>query len=377
MGIRFAYRVTVADEGAVTARIVPDGLSLDDAAIVGGDGNAVSIGFSTAPWVTEVALVADESGDRVWRGGETIAMRVTFSEAVTVEDGTPFVWVDFGGLPAFLPYAPGSGRATLTFAYEAPDGVELGGIGLTANSLDKGSGRIVSAANGQAANLLHAGTDPEAVETPAEAALTASFLDVPTSHGGNAFTLELRFSEAPDISYKLLQGAEDQASVLAVSGGEVTRARRLEPGSNRCWEITVEPSAGAGDVTVSLPATADCTANGAICTDDDRPLSVAVTATVPREVRADAPFTVRLDHDSQWAAIGSIAEKNGCTSETLRKWVRHAERDQGRRAGLTSAERERLKALERENRELRRANEILRKASAYFAQAELDRRPKT
>lgn len=83
------------------------------------------------------------------------------------------------------------------------------------------------------------------------------------------------------------------------------------------------------------------------------------------------------EHDSQWAAIGSIAEKIGCTSETLRKWVRQAERDRGQRAGLTSAERERLKALERENRELRRANEILRKASAYFAQAELDRRAKT
>ena len=83
------------------------------------------------------------------------------------------------------------------------------------------------------------------------------------------------------------------------------------------------------------------------------------------------------EHDSQWAAIESIAEKIGCTSETLRKWVRQAERDQGRRAGLTSAERDRLKVLERENRELRRANEILRKASAYFAQAELDRRPKT
>ena len=83
------------------------------------------------------------------------------------------------------------------------------------------------------------------------------------------------------------------------------------------------------------------------------------------------------EHESQWAAIGSIAAKIGCTSETLRKWVRQGERDQGRRPGLTSSERERLKALERENRELRRANEILRKASAYFAQAELDRRPKT
>ena len=82
------------------------------------------------------------------------------------------------------------------------------------------------------------------------------------------------------------------------------------------------------------------------------------------------------EHDSQWAAISSIAAKIGCTAETLRQWVRQAERDQGRRAGLTTDERERLKELERENRELKRANEILRKASAYFAQAELDRRPK-
>ena len=81
-------------------------------------------------------------------------------------------------------------------------------------------------------------------------------------------------------------------------------------------------------------------------------------------------------YDSQWAAIVSIAEKIGCTAETLRSWVRQAERDAGRRAGLTTEERVRLKQLERENFELRRANEILRKASAYFAQAELDRRAK-
>ena len=82
------------------------------------------------------------------------------------------------------------------------------------------------------------------------------------------------------------------------------------------------------------------------------------------------------DHTSQWAAIGSIAAKIGCTGETLRNWVRQAERDQGLRAGPPSDERERIKLLEREVRELRQANEILRKASAYFAMAELDRRPK-
>ena len=80
------------------------------------------------------------------------------------------------------------------------------------------------------------------------------------------------------------------------------------------------------------------------------------------------------DHGSQWAAIASIATKFGCTAETLRRWVRQAERDRGLRAGPTTEERDRIKALEREVRELRQANEILRKASAYFAQAELDRR---
>jgi len=95
-----------------------------------------------------------------------------------------------------------------------------------------------------------------------------------------------------------------------------------------------------------------------------------------RERTVRLVLTQQEAHESQWAAIQSIAGKIGCTAETLRTWVRQTERDAGTRPGLTTDERTRLRELEREVRELRRANEILRKASAYFAQAELDRRPK-
>jgi transposase-like protein len=97
------------------------------------------------------------------------------------------------------------------------------------------------------------------------------------------------------------------------------------------------------------------------------------------EVRERALRLVREhqgEYSSRWEAIRSVAGKIGCTGETLRTWVRQAERDAGLASGPTSAERQRIKELEREVRELRRANEILRKASAFFAQAELDRRPR-
>ena len=93
-----------------------------------------------------------------------------------------------------------------------------------------------------------------------------------------------------------------------------------------------------------------------------------------REWAVRMVFDHEGEYSSQRSAMVSISQKFGCTAETLRRWVRQVEMDRGRRAGLSTSERQRIKELERENRELRRANEILRTASAYFAQAELNRR---
>jgi transposase len=95
-----------------------------------------------------------------------------------------------------------------------------------------------------------------------------------------------------------------------------------------------------------------------------------------RERAVRMVFDHTPEHSSQWATIRSVSEKLGIDTESLRRWVRQAERDTGQRPGLTTPEREELKRLQRENVELKRANEILKKAAAFFAQAELDRRPK-
>lgn len=95
-----------------------------------------------------------------------------------------------------------------------------------------------------------------------------------------------------------------------------------------------------------------------------------------RERAVRMVLTGEYEHSSRWAAIRTVVQKIGCTPETLRAWVKQMEVDSGKEPGVTTDQAERLKALERENRELKRANEILRKASAFFAQAELDRKPK-
>ena len=144
--LSFRYTAAAGDEGAKRARIVADGLSLNGAAIVDGEGRAAGLGFSVAPWVTAVAVEPDASGDGSWTPGETIGVRLTFSEAVTVAGGNPWLDVRIGGFarPLALGYASGSGSATLVFSMEVPRGARaLAGIAVVADSLVANGAAIV------------------------------------------------------------------------------------------------------------------------------------------------------------------------------------------------------------------------------------------
>ena len=306
--LSFRYTVAAGDNGAKRARIVADGLALNGAVLGAGEGGEVDTGFAAAPWVTAVALAEDASGDGAWTAGETIEVRLTFSEAVTVADGTPTVGVSVGGQAATLDYASGSGSATLVFSTSVPEGAgAVTTIAVVADSLVANAAAIVSQASGIAADLRHDGTEPITAQQQGEAdPLTAEFLDLPAGgHGANPFTFKLRFSEEFPLSYKTLQN-----HALGVTNGTLTGVARATQGEDREWNLTVTPAANAGDVAVTLAATTDCEATGAICTADKDPLSAAVTATVPQAAPAGTPFEVRLERVP--------AEHDGTTAVTLR-----------------------------------------------------------
>ena len=165
---------------------------------------------------------------------------------------------------------------TVTVDYTAPNGPDFirDTLGRKAASF---SGQAVTndTASAQKDTARDADTVPEYAAVVVEPPLTATIHDAPSSHNGqDAFTFELRFSEEFPVSYRTLR---DHA--FTVTGGEVTRARRLERPGNIRWEITVRPSSDAA-VTIVLPVTEDCEADGAICTEDDRKLSGGLEITV-------------------------------------------------------------------------------------------------
>ena len=233
------------------------------------------------------------------------------------EDDTARAPDDYTATSGTLTFAPGETEMTVSVPI-IDDAVEDGGetFTLRLSNLDRanfasGGSRAIATINND-----DNGNQP----------LTAEFTGAPAGHGGQPFTVELAFSEEFPLSYKLLQGADGQASVIAVAGGAVTRAARVAAGESRRWTVTVEPG-GSDDVTLTLPATTDCEAEGAICTEDDRPLAAAVAATVPNAAPVvEAPFTVRLaglpaSHDGSNAVSFEVHfsdEPQGYSYRTLR-----------------------------------------------------------
>ena len=251
-----------------------------------------AMGQVLAPSISSVSLAAPPGGDNRWDAGDAVEVVLTFDENVTVDttNGTPSVTVKLGEdeTEKTAAYASGSGTAALTFRYtlatgEGPYTEAL----LEANSLALNGGAIRSSATQANADLAHNGTArilPRSVTPPKDTGPTATFSNVPESHDGErAFEIGLAFSAESSItSYVTVRD-----SLLDVTRGTVTGARRKTKGSNVGWLLTVRPD-GPGDVTLTLPVR-ECDQANAVCIGG-KPLARAATATVE-----GPPFTASFD----------------------------------------------------------------------------------
>ena len=246
----------------------------------------------SVPGTSGAPAIGEAGPDGQWTSGETVQVTIAFDEAVTVEttDGTPSVALRLGGsAERSATYASGSDTAELVFEYTlvAEDGTHTA-MEVTANSLALNGGTIRSMANaGVNAALAHEGASRVVEST----GVTARFEALPESHDGErTFTFELHFNVAPhELSYRRVQGSMTLGSgekipFFEVSGGVIATARRLVPGSNQGWEVTVRPTQ-AGDITITLPA-----GLGLRMRDGWAGLWGTVTATV-KGVALTAPFT--------------------------------------------------------------------------------------
>ncbi len=288
-------------------------------------GVAVPVRNSGPPAVTGVEVVSDSGNDDTYALGETIRVRVTFSEAVEVDTagGTPRLAIDMD--PARwgtkrAAHEGGSGTASLTFAYEVVQpNLSTQGIAVLADTLEANGGAIRSASEGTDAQLGHDGLDHDPAHkvdwrlTPAPAgALTAAFVGMPAEHNGKKlFGFEIRFSE----EFRGLRLTALKAGALQVAGGRLVDAKRTVRGQNRSVTVRVRP-ASFEDVTITLAATTDCAAATAICTADGRKLENTATGTVlgPALLSvADARATEGVDSAVEFAVTLSRAASDTVT----------------------------------------------------------------
>ena len=296
----FSHAVTAADDGAATAAIVANGIALNGTLIFDSEAYLADISFGAGPALSVADATATEGSGAT--ADFVVTLEPAAEEAVTVDyatsDGTATAGDDYTAASGTLTFEAGETSKTVSVAI-VDDGVDDGGETFTL-TLSNPSGAGAQLADAQATATIN----NDEVETPA---LTAAFTDVPASHGGETFAFGLAFSEeVPGLGWEALRG-----EILQASGGTVRNANRVDRSSNRVWTVTVEPD-GTGDVTVTLPATADCAAEDAVCTEDERPLSAAVTATVPNEAASGeqapaltAAFTdVPAEHSGETFAFG-------------------------------------------------------------------------
>ncbi len=233
-------------------------------------------------------VVSDPGADGAWTPGEAVEVTLTFSEAVTVKTGggTPSIGLQLNGTaPRAAAYARGSETRSLVFRYPvaAADGT-VSSVIVPPNTLVLNGGAI-DGATGVAADRSHVGAARAGSPViPVQDPLTAAFEGMPETHDGSAFSFRVAFSEAVTADAAAVRGAFD------VTGGSVTAAV-LVAGETAKWAVTVTPD-GQGDVTVALPATTDCAADGALCTVDGRRLTSTLSATVRTSV---TPFLAYFD----------------------------------------------------------------------------------
>ncbi len=295
----FAYQVSAADGEIAAVRPAASGLRLNGGAIVDEVGTAAALAFGDAPGVTSVSIV--DAADGSWAAGDAVEATLRFAEPVTVE-GAPAVSLVAAGKELRAAYVRGSGTDALTFAYTL-DAIHgpWSRVALLANSLRLGGGSIVSAGGGLAAALAHAGTERtlELAPGPPRTELTASFVGMPAEHDGKKrFSFELRFNR----EFSGLRLAAFDAGALEVTNGRLIDAKRMVPGQNRRVMVRVRPTSNE-DVTVTLPATADCAAPEAICAAGGRKFANPVSATVPGPASTGPELTASF--------VGMPAEHDG------------------------------------------------------------------
>ena len=295
---RSSYEVGSGDAGARKARVASDGLSLNGTSIEDGDGATVDPAFSTAPWVSGADVLADASGDAVWTEGETLAVRLDFSEPVTVAEGRPSVDVTNDGIPArvTLSYASGSGSAALVFSKEMA-GEEFSGIALVADSLRLNGARIVSRASGLAAELGHPGTGEEADRTAPELVSAAvdgavlvltwdEALDGDSVPAGSAFAVRVAGAAR----------ALAETDPVTVSGTAVTLTLSSPVGQGETVTVSYQAPAGddAGSIRDSAGNPAAALSGHAVANGTQGTAALTAAFTSVPATHGNAAFTVEL-----------------------------------------------------------------------------------